>query len=237
MKAKGIFRVGGDQPMDSKRAAGEKAAEYVKNGMSIGLGTGSTVYWTIVKLGEMVKEGLRIEAMPTSEHTSQIMLELGIPQLKPYPGMKKLDLTIDGADEVSSDVNLIKGGGGALLREKMIASYSSLYITVVDHSKCVSELGQFPLPVEVIKFGWEVTSIQIGRLGCAPVLRMKDEAPFLTDNGNYILDCSFELISKPAELTTQLNRIPGVAENGLFVNMTNILIVGRADGMVRIHEN
>jgi ribose 5-phosphate isomerase A len=223
--------------MDSKRAAGEKAAEYVKNGMSIGLGTGSTVHWTIVKLGQMVKEGLRIQAMPTSEQTAKLMSELGIPQLKPYPSMKKLDLTIDGADEVSSDVNLIKGGGGALLREKMIASYSTLYITVVDHSKCVSELGQFPLPVEVIKFGWELTSIQIGRLGCAPILRMKDEVPFLTDNGNYILDCSFELISKPAELTTQLNRIPGVAENGLFVNMTNILIVGRADGRVRIHEN
>lgn len=223
--------------MNSKRAAGEKAAEYIKNGMSIGLGTGSTVHWTIVKLGEMVKEGLRVQAMPTSEQTAQLMAELGIPQLKPYPSMKKLDLTIDGADEVSSDVNLIKGGGGALLREKIIASYSSVYITVVDHSKCVSELGQFPLPVEVVKFGWELTSIQIARLGCAPILRMKDEAPFLTDNGNYILDCSFDTISKPAELTTQLNLIPGVAENGLFVNMTNILIVGRADGKVRIHEN
>lgn len=223
--------------MNSKRAAGEKAAEYIKNGMSIGLGTGSTVHWTIVKLGEMVKEGLRVQAMPTSEQTAQLMAELGIPQLKPYPSMKKLDLTIDGADEVSSDVNLIKGGGGALLREKIIASYSSVYITVVDHSKCVSELGQFPLPVEVVKFGWELTSIQMARLGCAPILRMKDEAPFLTDNGNYILDCSFDTISKPAELTTQLNLIPGVAENGLFVNMTNILIVGRADGKVRIHEN
>lgn len=223
--------------MNSKRAAGEKAAEYIKNGMSIGLGTGSTVHWTIVKLGEMVKEGLRVQAMPTSEQTAQLMAELGIPQLKPYPSMEKLDLTIDGADEVSSDVNLIKGGGGALLREKIIASYSSVYITVVDHSKCVSELGQFPLPVEVVKFGWELTSIQMARLGCAPILRMKDEAPFLTDNGNYILDCSFDTISKPAELTTQLNLIPGVAENGLFVNMTNILIVGRADGKVRIHEN
>lgn len=223
--------------MNSKRAAGEKATEYIKNGMSIGLGTGSTVHWTIVKLGEMVKEGLRVQAMPTSEQTAKLMAELGIPQLKPYPSMKKLDLTIDGADEVSSDVNLIKGGGGALLREKIIASYSSVYITVVDHSKCVSELGQFPLPVEVVKYGWELTSIQIARLGCAPILRMKDEAPFLTDNGNYILDCSFDTISKPAELTTQLNLIPGVAENGLFVNMTNILIVGRADGKVRIHEN
>jgi ribose 5-phosphate isomerase A len=223
--------------MDSKRAAGEKAAEYVKNGMSIGLGTGSTVYWTLVKLAEMVKEGLRIQAMPTSEQTAKLAVELGIPLLKPYPSMKKLDLTIDGADEVSSDVNLIKGGGGALLREKMIASYSSVYITVVDHSKCVSELGQFPLPVEVIQFGWELTSIQIARLGCAPVLRMKEEAPFLTDNGNYILDCPFGTIIKPEERVVQLNRIAGVVENGLFVNMTDVLIVGRADGKVRIHEN
>jgi ribose 5-phosphate isomerase A len=223
--------------MDSKRAAGEKAAEYVKNGMKIGLGTGSTVYWTIVRLGEMVKEGLRIQAMPTSEQTEKLALELGIPILKPYLSMKKLDLTIDGADEVSSDVNLIKGGGGALLREKMIASYSSVYITVVDHSKCVSELGQFPLPVEVTRFGWELTSIQIARLGCAPTLRMSNEVPFLTDNGNYLLDCPFETITNPAEMAVKLNRIPGVAENGLFVNMTNILIVGRADGKVRIHEN
>jgi ribose 5-phosphate isomerase A len=223
--------------MDSKRAAGEKAAEYVKHGMRIGLGTGTTVYWTMVKLSELVKEGLRFQAMPTSIETEKILVELGIPQLKPALSMKKLDLTIDGADEVSSDVNLIKGGGGALLREKMLASYSSVYITVVDHSKCVSELGQFPLPVEVIKFGWELTNIQIGRLGCAPKLRMVEEVPFLTDNGNYILDCPFETILKPAELAVQLNRIPGVAENGLFVNITDILIVGRADGMVRIHDN
>jgi ribose 5-phosphate isomerase A len=223
--------------MDSKRAAGEKAAEYVKNGMRIGLGTGSTVYWTIVKLGEMVKEGLRIQAIPTSEHTGKLAVEMGIPLFMPSQGMRKLDLTIDGADEVSSDVNLIKGGGGALLREKMIASYSSLYITVVDHSKCVSELGQFPLPVEVVKFGWELTSIQIARLGCAPILRMTNGVAFVSDNGNFVLDCPFETIKKPAELSAQLNRIPGVAENGLFVNMTNVLIVGRADGKVRIHEN
>jgi ribose 5-phosphate isomerase A len=223
--------------VDSKKAAGEKAAEYVKHGMKIGLGTGSTVYWTIVRLGEMVKEGLRIEAIPTSAQTEKLAIEFGIPLFKPFPSMKKLDLTIDGADEVSSDVNLIKGGGGALLREKMLASYSSVYITVVDHSKCVSELGHFPLPVEVTQFGWELTSIQIARLGCAPTLRMINEVPFLTDNGNYLLDCPFETITNPAEMTVKLNKIPGVTENGLFVNMTNILIVGRADGMVRIHEN
>jgi ribose 5-phosphate isomerase A len=223
--------------MDSKKAAGEKAAEYVKNGMNIGLGTGSTVYWTLVKLGQMVKEGLKIQAMPTSEQTEKLAIELGIPLFKPYQNMKKLDLTIDGADEVSSDLNLIKGGGGALLREKMLASYSSVYITVVDHSKCVSDLGHFPLPVEVARFGWELTSIQIARLGCAPALRMSNEVPFLTDNGNYILDCPFETITNPTEMTVKLNRIPGVAENGLFVSMTNILIVGRADGKVRIHEN
>ncbi|MCP1311338.1 ribose-5-phosphate isomerase RpiA [Paenibacillus tyrfis] len=218
--------------MDGKKAAGEKAAEYISDGMRIGLGTGSTVYWTILRIGELVKEGLRIEAVP-SVQTEKLAREVGIPLLLPARLQAPLDLTVDGADEVSPKDELIKGGGGALLREKMIASFSDRFIVVVDHSKCVPVLGRFPLPVEVVPFGWEMTSRQLGQMGCEPVLRMRDGAPFVTDNGNYVIDCQFGSIPNPGELTVELNKLPGVVENGLFVNMADLIVVGHPDGTVR----
>jgi ribose 5-phosphate isomerase A len=218
--------------MDPKRAAGERAAEYVKDGMRIGLGTGSTVYWTLIKLGEMVHEGLRIQAVPTSRQTEKLALQFGIPLLELSRIEGELDLAIDGADEVSSRLDLIKGGGGALLREKMIATFSARFIVVVDHSKCVSELGVFALPVEVVPFGWEMTAIQLTKFSCTPALRRVNKEPFVTDNGNYIMDCQFSTIPNPAELNTRLNMVPGVVDNGLFVGMTDILLAGHPDGTV-----
>ncbi|MFB6364177.1 ribose-5-phosphate isomerase RpiA [Paenibacillus elgii] len=219
--------------MDAKKAAGEKAAEYISDGMRIGLGTGSTVYWTILRIGELVKEGLRIEAVPTSVQTEKLAREAGIPLLSLARLSSPLDVTVDGADEVSPKDELLKGGGGALLREKMIASFSSRFIVVVDHSKCVPALGRFPLPVEVVPFGWEMTSRQLEQMGCEPVLRLRNGAPYVTDNGNYVIDCRFGSIPNPGELSVELNKLPGVVENGLFVNMADLIVVGNPDGTVR----
>ncbi|GIP34675.1 ribose-5-phosphate isomerase RpiA [Paenibacillus sp. J2TS4] len=216
--------------MDGKQIAGEKAVEYIEDGMLLGLGTGSTVYWTLKKLGKRVKEGLRVQGVPTSRKTGELAAAFGIPLLN-ISETRELDLTIDGADEVDRYFNLIKGGGGALLREKMVATISRKLIIVVDESKTVPVLGRFPLPVEVVPYGWEVTRRQISELGCTLQLRYQDEVPFLTDNGNYILDCRFTAIEEPQELSTRLNSIPGVVENGLFVNRSDLVIVGGAHGV------
>lgn len=217
--------------MNSKKLAGEKAVQYVKDGMIIGLGTGSTVYWTIKKLGELVRDGLDIRGIPTSKNTEELAIEEGIPLIS-LSEIGQLDITIDGADEVNPDLQLIKGGGGALLREKLIASISKRLVIVVDESKCVSRLGRFPLPVEVTPFGVEITSKQLQVLGCTPKLRTEKDIPYKTDNGNYILDCSFSSISEPIELTNKINMLPGVVENGLFVNMAEIIVVAKKDGHI-----
>lgn len=217
--------------MNSKKLAGEKAVQYVKDGMIVGLGTGSTVYWTIKKLGELVRDGLDIRGIPTSKNTEELAIEEGIPLIS-LSEIGQLDITIDGADEVNPDLQLIKGGGGALLREKLIASISKRLVIVVDESKCVSRLGRFPLPVEVTPFGVEITSKQLQVLGCTPKLRTEKDIPYKTDNGNYILDCSFSSISEPIELTNKINMLPGVVENGLFVNMAEIIVVAKKDGHI-----
>jgi ribose 5-phosphate isomerase A len=217
--------------MDGKKLAGEKAAAYVENGMVVGLGTGSTVYWTIMKLGERVREGLQIQGVPTSRRTEELALELGIPLLD-LAEVDEIDLTIDGADESDGDLNLIKGGGGALLREKLVASVSRRFIVVADESKWVASLGKFPLPVEVVPFGWELTSRQLGKLGCDPVLRMAGDEIYLTDNGNYIIDCHFGVIKDAKSLSETLNKWPGVVENGLFVNMAERIVLGFTNGSV-----
>jgi ribose 5-phosphate isomerase A len=219
--------------MDAKQLAGEHAAAYVEEGMVIGIGTGSTVYWTIYKLAELVHKGLRISGVPTSKQTEKLALKLGIP-LIPIAEAGELDLTIDGADEVNPRLELIKGGGGALLREKMVASISKRLIIVVDESKYLPTLGRFPLPVEVVPYGWEVSSRQISQLGGLPKLRGRDDSsPFLTDNGNYILDCEFTAIETPVSLSLELNKLPGVVENGLFTQMADTVIVGYNNGVVK----
>jgi len=219
--------------MNPKQICGEKAVEYVQDGMILGLGTGSTVYWTIQKLGQMVKEGLNIKGVPTSVQTETLAKELNIPLLD-FSEVEKIDLTIDGADEIDDHLNLIKGGGGALLREKIVASASERLIVVADESKVSKVLGSFPLPVEVTRFGWENTMKRIAKLGGQPKLRMIDGQPYVTDNGNYILDSKFEQILDPTQLNTDLNLIPGVVENGIFPNMANMTIIGMNNGELKV---
>ncbi|MBE1444963.1 ribose-5-phosphate isomerase RpiA [Paenibacillus sp. OAS669] len=219
--------------MNAKQLAGEKAVEYVTDGMLVGLGTGSTVYWSILKLGELVKHGLDIKGVPTSKSTEKLAIELGIP-IADLSSVDQIDLTVDGADEANPNFELIKGGGGALLREKMVASVSKRLVIVMDETKFVTNLGRFPLPVEIVPFGWEMTCKQINSLGCKPALRMANNTPLITDNGNYIADCHFESIQDANKLNHTLNMIPGVVENGLFVQMADTLVIGRTDGHVDI---
>jgi len=218
--------------LEAKRAAAEQAVEYVQDGMIVGLGTGSTAYWAILKLGRRVKEGLDIKTVATSVQSEQLALELGIPVLS-LSEVSEIDLTIDGADEVDSDCNLIKGGGGALLREKIVAAASKELIVVVDHTKQVQSLGEFHLPVEIVPFGADLTQRKLQKLGCVPHLRLNRNKPFVTDNGNYIVDCDFMEIGHAEELETSLNMIPGVVENGLFTRLATKVIVGFPDGSVR----
>ena len=213
-----------------KKLAGEKAAEYVKDGMVVGLGSGSTVRYTILKLGEMLKDGLDIISIPTSIETENLARTLGI-KISSLNEYSEVDLTIDGADEVDKNLNLIKGGGGALLREKMVAHASRYEIIVVDESKISEYLGNFPLPVEIVKFGYKRTINTLKNLGCTPKIRMRDNKIFITDNGNYIVDCKFERIEKPSELEMEIDKIPGVVETGLFVGLANEVIVGEKNGI------
>ncbi|WP_160723109.1 ribose-5-phosphate isomerase RpiA [Bacillus sp. USDA818B3_A] len=214
--------------MNEKKEVGEKAAEFVKDGMVIGLGTGSTVYYTILKLGELVQQGLSVKGIPTSLQTEKLAKELGIP-LVSFHQIDQLDVAIDGADEVSPELNLIKGGGGALLREKIIAQAAKTFIVVADSHKMVNKLGAFPLPVEVTPFGMEMTRKYLQELGGSPVVRKKDGIPYRTDNGNYIYDCNFPDIIHPGDLERDLNMIPGVVDNGLFIGMADIVITLNAN--------
>lgn len=219
--------------MKAKQIAGEKAAEYVKEGMIVGLGTGSTAYWAIKKIGEMVKNGLDIWAVPTSEETTNLAHELDIP-LVSLEDVNHIDLTIDGADEVDQDLNLIKGGGGALVREKIVAYESKKLIIVIDQSKLVKRLGGFPLPVEVVHFGSDKTLINLEKFKCQARLRKDGDKPFNSDNENYIIDCNFELIENPEELNIKINILPGVVESGLFIDLADLVIVGKEDGKAEV---
>lgn len=217
--------------LNLKQLAGEYAASFVKYGMKVGLGTGSTVYWTIQKLGERVKEGLAFQAVPTSKETEVLAKQLNI-SLISLNDVQSLDLTIDGADEIDANLQLIKGGGGALLREKIVATSSKELIIIADESKLVTHLGTFPVPVEIIPFSWKQTERKIQSLGCQTTLRLKNNETFITDNKNMIIDCIFpHNISNPANIHTQLKMITGVVETGLFVNMTSKAIIGTENGI------
>lgn len=218
--------------MDAKRIAAERAVDYIKDGMIVGLGTGSTAYWAIEKLGAKVYEGLNIKAIATSARSEDQAAKLGI-GLIPFSEIDKIDVTIDGADEVDHDLNLIKGGGGALLREKIVAFASRQLIIVVDERKIVKHLGAFPLPVEVVRFGHEMTIRKLRSLGCNPVLRCDEKGIYITDNGNYIVDCNFKIIDNPLELHNKINSIPGVVDNGLFINMAGRVIIGYKNGDIK----
>jgi ribose 5-phosphate isomerase A len=220
--------------MNAKQLAAEKAVSFLENGMTIGLGTGTTAYWAIEKIGEKVKKDhWKIKAIATSIRSEEQARSLGIP-IVDFSSVQAIDVTIDGADEVDEKLQLIKGGGGALLREKIVATNSKQMIVVADESKWVKTLGKFPLPVEVIHFGWEKTFEKLQILGCDGKRRMNGTQPYLTDNGNYIIDCAFGEIKDPPALHESVNAITGVVDNGLFIGIASKLILGFENGETRI---
>lgn len=219
----------------SKAAASESAAALVTDGMLVGLGSGTTAAFAVSALGRRVREGLRIVGIPTSENTAAQARALGIP-LTDLTATSQIDITIDGADEVEEgSLNLIKGHGGALLREKIVAHVSKRLVIVVDDSKLVRHLAQkFPVPVEVIPFGWEATARQLSNLGAKPALRLKpDGGPYLSDGGHYILDCAFAPTVSAEPLARELDHIVGLVEHGLFIGMTSEVHVA-SQGNIRI---
>jgi ribose 5-phosphate isomerase A len=216
-----------------KKAAAYRAIEYVKDGMVVGLGTGSTAFFVVQGLGERVAQGLKIIGVPTSERTAAQARGLNIP-LSTLGETPSLDLTIDGADEVErGPLNLIKGLGGALLREKIVAAASKQLVIVVDQEKLVDRLGDHtPVPVEVVQFGWQATAAALQKLGGNPVLRhATEDHPFMTDGGNYTLDCRFASIPDPKGLEQQIGMIVGVVESGLFIGRASAVIVATTDGV------
>ena len=216
-----------------KRQAGERAAEFIQSGMVLGLGSGSTAIFATRRIAQRLDSGsLRdILAVPTSLATEAAAIELGIP-LTTLAEQPRIDITIDGADEVDADFNLIKGGGGALLREKIVAQASERLVIVVDDSKLVERLGtSWAVPVEVIPFGWESQAAYLESLGAAPKLRMAGGRAYRTDQGNIILDSDFGLIADAAELARQIRARAGIVEHGLFIDMARDVVAAGADGL------
>lgn len=231
-------------PIDkAKFVAAKRAAAYVESGMRVGLGTGSTAAWLVRCLGERVREeGLRFRGVPTSSRTAELAREVGVEVIS-LDEAKWLDLTIDGADEFDADLNLIKGGGGALLQEKIVATASDRMVVIADAAKRVEHLGAFPLPVEVIPFGWQTTRalveetlISMDVLGRDVSLRMNGDRPYITDEGNHILDLHLGRIGNPRQLALVLNQMPGVVENGLFIDICDAVIVGYGDGRIEVQD-
>lgn len=219
--------------MNSKQLAANKAVSFIKSGMTVGLGTGSTAYWAIEMIGEKVKKNeLQIKAIATSKGSEEQARSLDIPIVS-FAEIDEIDITIDGADETDEQLNLIKGGGGALLREKIVASNSKQLIIIVDEKKLVKHLGKFSLPVETVLFGWEKVFQKLQSLGSIPKLRVKNNQPYITDNGNYIIDCAFGEILNPAALHGKINAIVGVVENGLFIDLASKVIAGFENGDVK----
>jgi ribose 5-phosphate isomerase A len=222
-----------------KIEAARVALGHVAHGMRLGIGTGSTAEEFVRLLAEKVASGFSITGVPTSERTAALCRELGVP-LSNMDETPELDLTIDGADEIDPSLNLIKGGGGALLREKIVAAASQRMIVIADKSKLVRELGQFPLPIEVNRFGLRATEIAINaaarRLGLSGplTLRMTGDQPFVTDGGHFILDASFGLIPDTRALSDALHSIPGVVEHGLFIGLASAAIIAAGDGVETI---
>jgi ribose 5-phosphate isomerase A len=215
-----------------KLVAEEAVNRYVKDGMTVGLGTGSTAKFMIERIGELVKQGYDLTCTATSVQSEELAKSLGIKVLD-IDEIDHLDITIDGADEVDPGMQLIKGLGGALLREKIVAAATVKEIIIADESKLVEKLGtKAPLPVEVLCFGHEHTKYALERQGCKATLRMRDGKPFVTDGGNYIYDCKFEAIERPFFLESRIDVIPGVVENGLFLNTAYDVLIAKADGTV-----
>ena len=221
---------------EGKRKAAYRAIEFVSDGHVVGLGTGSTAEFAIRALGDLVREGLQITGVPTSEAAAELARSLGIP-LADLNDVRSVDITIDGADEVDPAFNMIKGGGGALTREKLVALSSLRRVYVVDESKVVERLGQsWAVPVEVLPFAWSFSALQLKGLGCETRLRRDREAPFVTDNGNYIVDCRFGSISDAPQLAIAIKQVPGVVESGLFTGIADVLVIGHKD-RVEVRES
>ena len=219
-----------------KELVGKKAADLVKPGMKLGLGTGSTVFYLLKELGQRKLQGLEFSFVPTSKQTETIAIENGLTLLD-INIVDQLDLCIDGADEIDPAGNLIKGGGGALLQEKIVAAAAVRLAIIADGAKIVKQLGKFPLPIEVIPFGYTQVEKKVKAIGAASVqLRIKDGGPFITDHQHYILDCYFETISDCRRLNSRLLEIPGVVETGLFIGMATQAIVGNSNGSISLLE-
>jgi ribose 5-phosphate isomerase A len=219
-----------------KEQAARASLKYVRDGQIVGLGSGSTATLAIRFLGERVRAGLNIRGIPSSVQSRELALELGIP-LTTFDEYQQIDVTIDGADEFDPALNLIKGGGGAMLREKVVASASKQLVIVTDSSKQVSTLGRFPLPVEVIGFAEPLVAKKIGDLG-ATVTRRKDSSgkTYVTDEGHHILDCRFGQIPDPPGLARTLSEMPGVVEHGLFVGMASVVLMAKENAVVEFHR-
>lgn len=220
-----------------KEAAARASLRFVKDGQVVGLGTGSTAAYFIKLLGEEVKNGLRIRGIPTSVRSRELATSLGIPVIT-LDDCQEIDVTVDGADEVDPQLRLIKGGGGALLREKIVASTTRQMIVVADASKQVQRLGKFPLPVEVIRFAQALIDKRITALGAEVKLRRDDAGnPYLTDENNHILDCRFGEMRDPDGLARQLSDMPGVVEHGLFIGMASVALFARGSEIVELKRN
>jgi ribose 5-phosphate isomerase A len=231
-------------PIDkAKFVAAKRAVDFIEDRMKVGLGTGSTAAWMVRCLAERVREeGLRVTGVPTSSRTAELARQLGIP-ITSLDDAKWLDLTIDGADEFDPSLNLIKGGGAALLQEKIVATASDQMIVIADAAKEVAQLGAFPLPIEVIPFGWQTTKalveemlVSLDVMNRDVTLRMNGEAPLVTDEANYILDLHLKRIGNPRQMAMVLNQIPGVVENGLFIDICDIVVIGHGDGRVLVRD-
>ena len=231
-------------PIDkAKFVAAKKACDYVESGMRVGLGSGSTAAWLVKCLGELVREdGLKIKGVPTSTRTAALAREVGIEVIS-LDEAKWLDVTIDGADEDDANLNLIKGGGGSLLQEKIVATASDQMVVIADIGKQVETLGAFPLPIEVIPFGWQTTKalveeslISMDVLGRNSTLRLNGDTPFVTDEGNFILDLHLNRIANGRQLSLVLNQMPGVVENGLFIDICDAVVIGYGDGKVEVRD-
>lgn len=222
--------------MTTKKIAGEKATEYIKDGMVIGLGTGSTSYYMIEKVGELVNAGMKLKAVATSKASEEHALRLHIP-IYDINDLPTIDLAIDGVDEIDKQFNAIKGGGGALFREKIVASHAKEVIWILDESKQVETIGNFPLPVEILPYGYRYVLEQLEKASYLPRIRKKEKEFFLTDNGNYIVDLQLKAPLNTNDIMENVMNITGVLELGLFINMCSRIVVGMNDDTVKVIEN
>jgi len=223
-----------------KEAVAAAAVRFVKSGMKLGLGTGTTAHHFIHRLGERVRRNeLTLEAVATSKQSEALARDVGIPVSEPRRGLR-LDLAVDGADEIGPNLSLIKGGGGALLREKIVAAAADYFLVIADSSKVVKPLGRFPLPLEVVPFAAPWVMDRVESLGATPVLRMNRESPdrpYLTDQQNYIVDCHFAAIEQPAQLASKLEAIPGIVEHGLFIGYARVALIARGSTVHVLYQD